>query len=407
MSVSERSFFEPRFGADFSKVRIHNNAKAANATRAVSARAFTLGHDIVFGAGEFSSSSSLDRKLFAHELTHFIQQSGRMEPVVQRTLVVEDPRDKIPNSTTRENWEDVELYMNEITPGFRVNPSGPVTPTFNCVGPLNTTSQCLCDLHNSANLVPWKIKITDIDWPHTEEANRRVTTHSTNSIFEFGSWGGGASAGTRTTASNARVLAHELCGHAWLMEQGIHPARNIITTGTGSPMARPHHDPTIDIENQVAREMYGPGAQERGTFRANDPHYGESLIRLRGSGWDLNRFEVHELPPDQQTRIWTLRNQMLREPSLMADVIGHADHTGGTGSAINDTISRNRAIRVRDWLVGQGINASRFRSARGANNSQCPLMPANNPDCRGVDIYLFNYEAGSESFVNPNPRPTP
>ena len=76
LSGSERSFFEPRFGADFSNVRVHNDTRAANVARSVNARAFTFGHNVVFGTGEYSSDSLAGRNLLAHELTHVVQQSN-------------------------------------------------------------------------------------------------------------------------------------------------------------------------------------------------------------------------------------------------------------------------------------------------------------------------------------------
>ena len=77
LSGSERGFFEPRFGADFSNVRVHNNMQAANVARSVNARAFTFGQNVVFGAGEYSSDSLAGRKLLAHELMHVVQKNGR------------------------------------------------------------------------------------------------------------------------------------------------------------------------------------------------------------------------------------------------------------------------------------------------------------------------------------------
>jgi hypothetical protein len=77
LSRSERNFFEPRFGADFSNVRVHNDTRAASAARSVNARAFTLGHNVVFGDGEYSPNVLAGRKLLAHELTHDLQQNGR------------------------------------------------------------------------------------------------------------------------------------------------------------------------------------------------------------------------------------------------------------------------------------------------------------------------------------------
>jgi hypothetical protein len=70
-----RAFFEPRFGRDFSQVRVHSDAKAAESARAVNALAYTVGQDIVIGPGEVQQASAASGRLLAHELTHTIQQS--------------------------------------------------------------------------------------------------------------------------------------------------------------------------------------------------------------------------------------------------------------------------------------------------------------------------------------------
>jgi uncharacterized protein DUF4157 len=74
---STRAFFEPRFGQDFSQVRLHTDTRAAESARAVNARAFTLGRDVVFGAGQYTPGTGEGRRLMAHELTHVVQQSGK------------------------------------------------------------------------------------------------------------------------------------------------------------------------------------------------------------------------------------------------------------------------------------------------------------------------------------------
>ena len=76
LPVSERAFFEPRFGRDFSHVRVHNDNRAGYISRSINARAFTLGRDVVFGAGQYSPGAPAGRKLLAHELTHVVQQNG-------------------------------------------------------------------------------------------------------------------------------------------------------------------------------------------------------------------------------------------------------------------------------------------------------------------------------------------
>ncbi|MFC1751467.1 DUF4157 domain-containing protein [Pseudomonadota bacterium] len=88
MNQSERSFFEPRFGTDFGNVRLHEDSRAANLAQSVNARAFTLGNDVVFGAGQYQAQSNTSRHLLSHELTHVIQQSGNhaLESVQRKSL---------------------------------------------------------------------------------------------------------------------------------------------------------------------------------------------------------------------------------------------------------------------------------------------------------------------------------
>lgn len=84
---SVRTFFEPRFGYDFSGVSIHTDARAAESARAVNAQAFTVGRDVVLGAGEYAPEGSEGRRLLAHELTHMVQQNYRLGPAVPLTLM--------------------------------------------------------------------------------------------------------------------------------------------------------------------------------------------------------------------------------------------------------------------------------------------------------------------------------
>ncbi len=82
LSTGERAYFEPRFGADFSGVKIHTDARAHTLARSVNARAFTVGRDIFFGGGQYSPNTGEGKRLMAHELTHTVQQRG----YTQKTL---------------------------------------------------------------------------------------------------------------------------------------------------------------------------------------------------------------------------------------------------------------------------------------------------------------------------------
>ena len=74
LDTRTRAFMEPRFRHDFSHVRVHTDAKAAESAQAVNALAYTVGRDIVFGAGQYQPTTIDGCNLVAHELTHTIQQ---------------------------------------------------------------------------------------------------------------------------------------------------------------------------------------------------------------------------------------------------------------------------------------------------------------------------------------------
>jgi|GEM_PF-2903773 len=83
---SVRSIFEPRLGGDFSNVRVHTDARAAESARSINALAYTVGRDVVFGAGQYSPDTIQGQKLLAHELTHVMQQ-GAHGPVAERRAI--------------------------------------------------------------------------------------------------------------------------------------------------------------------------------------------------------------------------------------------------------------------------------------------------------------------------------
>lgn len=73
LAPADRAFFEPRFGRDFSTVRLHDGPAADRAARAIGARAFAWGGDIAFAAGERARGGG---RLLGHELAH-VAADGR------------------------------------------------------------------------------------------------------------------------------------------------------------------------------------------------------------------------------------------------------------------------------------------------------------------------------------------
>jgi Domain of unknown function (DUF4157) len=80
LDADTRAFMEPRFGHDFSNVRVHADGAAAESARAVNALAYTVGHDVVFGGGLYQPGTIQGQRLLAHELTHTIQQRTGLQP---------------------------------------------------------------------------------------------------------------------------------------------------------------------------------------------------------------------------------------------------------------------------------------------------------------------------------------
>lgn len=84
LEASTRTLMESRFGHDFSRVRVHADTQAAESARAVNAQAYTVGSQIVFGAGQYAPVMSEGRQLLAHELAHVVQQTRTQTTALQR-----------------------------------------------------------------------------------------------------------------------------------------------------------------------------------------------------------------------------------------------------------------------------------------------------------------------------------
>jgi hypothetical protein len=100
LSKQTRSFFEPRFGHDFSEVKVHTDPVAAKSAQSINALAYTSGSHIVFNDRQYSPGSTSGKKLLAHELTHVVQQNSFIQPKqIQRARL---------SCTTRTN---IDVYL--------------------------------------------------------------------------------------------------------------------------------------------------------------------------------------------------------------------------------------------------------------------------------------------------------
>jgi HEAT repeat protein len=86
-----RQDMERRFGRDFSHVRVHTDTAADQSARDVNANAYTIRHDIVFGAGRFAPWTSGGRRLIAHELAHVVQQQASRVSIQRQPVMIPPP----------------------------------------------------------------------------------------------------------------------------------------------------------------------------------------------------------------------------------------------------------------------------------------------------------------------------
>jgi hypothetical protein len=125
LSPHERALLEPRLGQDFSRVRLHADARSAEMAEALNAEAFTVGPDIYFGAGKLQPGTKESDRLLGHELAHVAQQS--------RTGLALQPKLKITGKAG-----DVSRAITLLNSGLRqyrvsVDKSGNVSITQNSV----------------------------------------------------------------------------------------------------------------------------------------------------------------------------------------------------------------------------------------------------------------------------------
>lgn len=128
LDTGTRSFMESRFGHDFSQVRVHTDPQAAESASAVHARAYTVGQDVVFGAGQYAPETATGQHLLAHELTHTVQQQGLQRYASDGPLSLSTH-----DGTLEHEAEAAASAVTSTTHATNANPVSisqhPVTPT--------------------------------------------------------------------------------------------------------------------------------------------------------------------------------------------------------------------------------------------------------------------------------------
>jgi len=311
LDPTTRGFMEANFGRDLNKVRIHTGARAAESARSISARAFTVGNDIVFGEGQYAPYHTEGRRLLAHELAHVMQQREHIaaRAIIHRAITLTSPGDEIPHAAgdmgpfptkalTLNNWLDMLCpdgnWGVDDTTGVV---SSPDAGTFCGARPTRgsahhtrsahpTSCGCLCALTTAGSRdvevqIDENLTVGGHSIPLVPQGEA-ATVHPgpTNKISAFtgrefvGLTGAGATsphAGTGRAQTIPDppwiIFGHEVCGHARL-QTGPMGATQVghATTPQGDRT-------TVDVENRIRREHSTVASSlgiRGGTFRARN-----------------------------------------------------------------------------------------------------------------------------------------
>lgn len=125
LDPAARAFFEPRYGIDFSPVRIHADGQAAALAKALNARAFTRGRDIFFDTNRYQPGTPAGRQLLAHELAHVAMHDARRlwrQPYETRGIPLD--RTQITTMAGQSYWEQrtLDTYAATVDPRMNADP---------------------------------------------------------------------------------------------------------------------------------------------------------------------------------------------------------------------------------------------------------------------------------------------
>jgi Domain of unknown function (DUF4157) len=116
-----RNFYEPRFGYDFSNVKIHTDNVASKSAQSINALAYTSGSNIVFNSNQYSPNTDSGKRLLGHELTHVVQQhSGILQkyPDTNSNVIQCKPKSvksAEPTEADRKEYEDMQQkYFEQV-----------------------------------------------------------------------------------------------------------------------------------------------------------------------------------------------------------------------------------------------------------------------------------------------------
>jgi len=391
-----RNYYEPRFGYDFSNVKVHTDSAAANSAQSVQALAYTSGQNIVFNQGQYSPGSESGKKLLAHELTHVVQQGAAQNSVnrmIQRRLIVSGGNEALVNEY---------LTVVGTASGLRLNWTF-ATPRVTIAG-------------NRPGAVPspqGRANITRVINHPTQNAELSIGTNQPR--VGIGAFPGAGSTIQNIDIDDIRNLNASLPGqgtakafHEMMENFNAHGAAGFANFGPNHAVGLEAESNVLEDQGIVGRRLGGglpttvvaapagqPTAPNITYLRSlqNFTHYFLEMIQRRttgsptGPGPDFEVVSARRIPKVQVSQrtvdsfvsgsaaipaagnvtLVTALADLNGNPNSTILIEGFADNVGTAES--NITASRNRAATAQAFFIANGINANRIAIVgRGETN---------------------------------------
>lgn len=249
LDLNTRAFMEPRFGHDFSGVRVHTDARAARSAKAVNALAYTVGNDIAFDKGQYSPETNEGKGILAHELTHVLQQKTYQKPMQTKLSISESA-----NAAERQaddTADAVVFGIRKVPNSFA--PAGPSIQRVCGVAAIGTRAECDDQDPIFVTGHPFfKFNVSCDDFASGEEANLRstaATLPASGSVEVHGY----ASVDGNATFNENLSCARALKAQTVLTSAGITAGRISIVKHGPTP------GPTADRRSVVISTTAAPG----------------------------------------------------------------------------------------------------------------------------------------------------
>ena len=414
---STRAILEPRFGHDFSGVRVHTDARSAESARVVNALAYTVGRDVVFGAGQYAPETMSGKRLLAHELAHTIQQRAAT-PSSANALQISNPGTTLEKDADRAadfavtggiasvevGAESVEL-QRQLYSGPNVGPpvsEVPKPPILSC-GP-DKKGDWVCKGENVPGVGstpeipvdPQKIpdKVRDALDPNAS------ATKGLADCRGFPGFTPGGSTSFRGQCCNGTESKENCCfpdrigaipGGVALRcckeDETVQNRKCVKSSDIPSAIPRPQIQPGSPVGAVPGTVSQGPkpsGGLSTGTLKPS-PFFLASVGSLTIDSFDhdkANLTESHKTLVNLKAKTLLLLFSM--DPNASVEIVGHTDATGGEKH--NLELGRERAAAVWAKLVASGVPPEKLTIRSAGYSELLVKSQAPEPRNRRVEI---------------------